>query len=313
MLGDAVRSLKMDSIRQNIVQTLDSDFDVFAISSSAWQLLKDNERARILEKVKAGTGLVMPLRGAPPPDVKEFYPYDFLGYDWAVGKYTLTADGPPILNALPYEAMPTHYYSNGNKFRMGADGKPLGHTLLRTNFNGADRGAILSTNEVGPSRFVFAETEGYLVPSYAKFQPYHVPGGVQLPLYDYWEYHYAMMARLIYWAAHKESPVTLLKIEGNAGEVKVSLSSQKAESARIELTVRDKFGEILESRHQEVSLKAGEQDLTVAVDPAHANGAYLADIIIKNDKATLAFGAGTFAPAPKARVALSFLMMISAR
>lgn len=302
VLGDSVLGLKLDTVHKNLMETLEKDYEVIVVSVyNAWGLLPAKARAKILEKVDAGTGLVVPMRGGPPDDLKDYYPLNFFGYDHATGQYTLDKNAPPIINALPYEAMPYSYYSNGSTMRQKPSGKPMGQVLLRAVMNGADRGPLIAitereTERDEPTRLVFAQTEGALVPYYTKFQPSILPDQ-QLPAFDYWEYHYAMMARLIYWAARKESPVTLLTIEGTQSEAKVAVDSKITGAAQAQLTVRDKFGQVLETRTQPFQLKEGEQSISLPVTTG-ARGAYLADVILSNEQGVLAFGAGTFPKNP---------------
>jgi hypothetical protein len=293
VLGDSVRALKIEAIQDNLRKALEKDYDVIVVSAyDGWSFLPDEAKKKIAEKVKAGTGLVVPLRGAPPDELKEFYPLEFFGYDHLTGKFVRTEEGPPILNALPYDALPTLFYANGARLRKDAEGKPAGQVLLRAVYNGQDRGPLVAVTEQGKARIAFSHTEGSIVPGYGKFatrdaQPV-------LPAFDYWEYHYALMARLIYWAAKKEAPVDLLKIDGADGEVRVLLDAKTAGDANVELTARDEFGQVLETVNQKIVLKTGEQTVTVPLsEKARQNGAYLADVMVRNSSGTLAFGAGT--------------------
>lgn len=302
VLGDSVRALKLEAIHKHLDEVVSRDYDVIVFSpNNVWGLLTPNAKQKIIEKVKAGTGLILVQRGKLPDELDQYSPFDFLGYDHAVGTYTLTGDGPPFLNALPYAAMPTHYYSNGAKPRLGADGKPVGPILLRAVLNGADRGPLLATSQIGKGRFILSFTEGNIVPSYGKFRSHHNMD-VLLPAYDYWEYHYAMIARMIYWAAQKESPVTLLSVEGSEKQVDVALNSKSAGPAKVDLTVRDRFGDIVSKTSQGIELKTGEQSVALPIEGAFGGAAHIADVIVYNTAGVLAFGGGTF-PTNSVRIA----------
>jgi len=297
VLGDSVRGLKMGSLQEHLDKTVEQEFDAIVFSTSdAWPLLTTNARNRILAMAQNGAGLVLLQRGAPPAELKEFMPLEFFGYDHATGRYTLTTNSPPILTALPFEAMPISFYSNGSRPRTRPDGSPMGQVLLHAVYNGANRGPLIAISEIGKGRLVQAQTEGWLVPFHGKFTTIHDPN-VTAPPYDYWEYHYAMTARLIYWAARKESPVALTEVACSADEVKVTLDSQLGGPASMDVTLRDKFGEVLGKERVPIQIQTGTgQTFAWRGAGGVRDAAHMADVIVSNERGVLAFGAGVFPP-----------------
>ncbi len=289
VLGDGVRSLKLETVKANLDKTVERDFDVIALSSSdAWPLLTPKAKQRVLEMVKNGAGLVVFQRGAPPEELKEFMPLEFIGYDHASGIYTLVTNSPPVLAAFPYEAMPVSFYSNGSRLRTNTTGTVLLKAVLPGPY--AERGPLVAVGQIGRGRLVQAQTEGWLVQAYGKFITMHQPDA-KPPPFDYWEYHYAMTARMIYWAARKESPVQLTDVTCSASEVKVVLDSTIAERATIELTLRDEFGGVVAQQRHPVELQTAT-GLTFALPVS--GWARLADVIVSNSRGVLAFGGGSF-------------------
>jgi hypothetical protein len=297
VLGDKPFSLRQEEVNENLDQIVDRNFDVIVLNTiEVWPLLTPKAIDRIIAMHKNGTGLVLIQRGETPEKLKDLMPIEFEGYDKASGLYTLTKDAPPILNALPYEALPVSFATNGGKLRKDAAGAPLGQVLLRAVLKGQDRGPLVAVRQTGKGRLVQTFTEGALIPPHSKFIGYN-PGQKNdpMPAFDYWEYHYAMFARLIYWAAGKDFPVTLLNIAGREnGEVTMNLEPHVDGPAKLRVTIRDWFGQVLAEKDQPIDLKKGApQTVTVPFEKLSGRP-YLADVIVGNQRGTLAFGAGIF-------------------
>ncbi|MBI4028168.1 MAG: beta-galactosidase trimerization domain-containing protein [Verrucomicrobia bacterium] len=295
-LGDAVMSIRMEDVNANVEKTLERNFDVIIMAvNNVWPLLTDKAKQRILEMVKSGTGLVFIQRGDAPAEWKDLMPFQFFGYDHASGRYDPIPGAPPVLNALPYSALPISYYSNGSNLRKKADGSPMGQIILQaTGLPGHPNYPLTAIGEIGKGRVVETCTEGGLIPSYNKFVNIHSRND-PMPAFDYWEYHFAMMARLIYWAARKETSVALLNVAGEEGFVKAEVKSQMDGPVTVRVTVRDWFGQVLAEKEQAAELKTAEsQTLAVTIAGGLQGRPYLADVIISNSKGVLAFGGGLF-------------------
>jgi len=297
VLGDNAVALRMEAMRQSLDQAVDQNYDVIVMSSDkVWPLLTPHAKERIRDMLTNGTGLVLAQRGPVPDELKEFVPLEHVNYDSVAGRSTLPEDGAtdrsPLLNALPYRALPAIYSICGSKLRQKDDGSPAGQILLSAVMDGKNRGPLVAIGETGPARVAMALTEGSLIPGYGKFAPRD--GLPVTPPFDYWEYQYAMMARLIYWAAHKEAPVSLLGITPSASQVEVKVQSAVSGPATLHLTLRDYYGEKIGEKAQPIQLKSGGEQTFAVPFSAPGQHPYLADVTIAQPAGTLAFGGEIF-------------------
>lgn len=285
ILGDRVRSLKIEEMHAHLDMVLARDYDVILTGYySGWAELPAAARQKVLEKVKAGTGLVLTARGDAPDELKEYMPFDFEGYDRAHGKLLANPNASlPLANALPFSALPKNQRSNGAKMKSGMEDRMLVYN------DGHGRYPYVCWTTIGEGRATISTLGTPLLPTaFKQLDP---------PAFDYHEYQMALIARLLYWAAGKDSPVSLLAVEPSASAVKVTVTADAAQKATIELTLRDEFGDVVSTRTIDQPLTAGESTFSIAPDRGGIERCLLADVIIRNDKGTLAWGAGVF---PKA-------------
>lgn len=113
---------------------------------------------------------------------------------------------------------------------------------------------------------------------------------------DYWEYHYALVGQLLYWAVGFELPVNLEKIECTRSSVSVRLYSLDDETAKVRIRVRDEFGNVLTQRDLDAELAEDETtQVTLPLGKREGSAAHVADLIVLDeDGRALTWGAQTF-------------------
>ena len=112
---------------------------------------------------------------------------------------------------------------------------------------------------------------------------------------DYWEYQYAALGHLLYWAAGYELPVTIEAIDCSPERVRVSLASENDYDAKVRVRVRDEFGEVLVEKSLEAELETAEStDVELALGKKEGSAAFVADIIVSCGDGVLTWGAQTF-------------------
>ena len=112
------------------------------------------------------------------------------------------------------------------------------------------------------------------------------------PPYDYWEYHHMILARLVYWAARMESPLTLREIECSPKQVKVNVQSKIVGAVELNWRLRDEFGKTLAEGRKPVEFQAGPSTPSFDVPAEIGSSYFLADVVFKGEPEVLAFGAG---------------------
>lgn len=304
-LGDRYLSLNIKDIHEGQEKAiLGKKFDVIMLDNGMFRgknanyadpLLTDKVRQYILKQVQEGTGLVYVARGAEPKELADAMPLKHLGYDWARGPYVLQKSSNPVLNALPWEALPNGNDQCGYKAR---DQKPKDDLAPES----GERDAVLvschmphatmpiiATAQWGKGRVAQLCWNAPFLPNSPTLRgrDFHDP-----PAYDYWEYHHMILARLVYWAARMESPLTLREIECSPKQVKINVLSKIVGTVELSWRLRDEFGQTLAEGHKPAEFQAGPT--TVAFDvPAEVGPSYLlADVVFKGEPEVLAFGAG---------------------
>ncbi len=304
-LGDRYLSLNVKDIHAGIEKAvLGKKFDVIVLTNGMFRgktsafpapLLPEKVLQHILKLAQEGAGMVLVQRGAEPKELENAVPLKHLGYDWARGPYVLQKSSNPVLNALPWEALPPGHDQSGFKLR---DRKAQDDLLPEA----AERDAVLvsavmphatmpliATAQWGKGRLAQVGWNTGLLPNSptVRGRDFKDP-----PAYDYWEYQHMILARLIYWAARMESPLSLREIECTPKQVKISLVSRIVGTVNLEWRLRDEFGRTLAEGRRPVEFQAGPATTTFDV-PEEVGPSYrLADVLFRGEPETLAFGAG---------------------
>jgi len=204
-------------------------------------------------KVEQGAGLL--LIGSVPADLKDRVPLEPIPAA-APQSWTVPADtASNALRALPFRALPEVREMPG-KLRAAAT-DALEDKAEPLAFSG--KGIVAAASRIGKGRVVQLTTSGPILPRGFTRD--------QAPRFDYWEYHLAMLGRLLYLAAGKESPVALTAIDCAPKEVVIRLQSQFAGPANAHVRLRDKFGAVLDERDLKADLKAGQAAVIAFAPP----------------------------------------------
>ena len=277
-LGDAPRLTKSD-LQAAAEAALSQRWDAILLTlPDSWDLLDSAARARLISSVKAGTGLVVVQRGENPKgDLDELLPMDARDSLKPTGLVRHVAANPDLWAALPWTGLPPLLRTAAGQARPGAQ------VIAQGDGNGLPIAAI---SERGAARVAQVLTGGWVIPPLGKQRPAH-PLEVERTGFDYWEYQYAAMARLLGWAAHRDASVTLLGVRAEPLQLEVSSSIDVEVTAKV--TARDAAGVDVGSSSTVLHLHAGKQ--TIHVDAPGSDRARFYDILINQAGHTLAFGA----------------------
>jgi hypothetical protein len=119
---------------------------------------------------------------------------------------------------------------------------------------------------------------------------------------DHWEYQYALLGHLLYWAAGIDLPVTIDSVHCTRRRVSVRLSPEADHDAKVHVRLRDKFGKVLLEKELDARLAKGKT-AEASLDLGHKEGsaAHVADVRVSHGKGVLTWGAETF-PEPKSAI-----------
>ena len=184
----------------------------------------------------------------------------------------------------------------GDLAKFVAEGKEIDSSLLSDGM--PFRHAPLRMWEIGKGRVVIITGKpGYYEAVYGTgslgewdprdFKPF-VPG---------WEYGYGLFAKAIYWAAHRESPVVVRKVEPSAKEIKLTVEnlSDAPLFASIYGTVYNRFYKKQADPETSAELKPGKNTLYFPVGVALGGGKHLLDLILRDTSGkSLAWGSAAF-------------------
>jgi hypothetical protein len=304
-LGDRYLSLNIKDIHEGQEKAiLGKKFDVIVLDNGMFRgkdanhpdpLLTDKVRQYVLKLVQEGAGLVYIARGAEPKELESAVPLKHQGYDWAHGPYLLQKTSNPVLNALPWDALPNGHDQCGYKLRAE---KPKDDLLPEAGERDAALVScvmphatmpIIATAQWGKGRLAQLGWNAPFLPNSPTVRGRDMKDP---PPFDYWEYHHMVLARLIYWAARMESPLTLREIECSPKQVKIVATSKIVGAVELHWRLRDEFGATLAEGRKPVEFQAGPATVLLDV-PAEVGPSYfLADVVFKGEPETLAFGAG---------------------
>ncbi len=277
--------------------TAETRYDVLVLPGAhPWNALPEEARKAILERVRAGAGLVLITPNADPKDPLGFdelsplmpagpvpaeegaRPADLVsGEEWRVTEDHFITRGLP-LETFPFDQMSLRPCSASGEVLIEAGGHP-----------------VLAVKQYGRGRVVALAYDSICFAPQLK-DPWAVE-----KTYPYWEYFYSLLCRAIVWAAGREHETRLSAISADAQKVRVELTGGKDEVV-VELTVRDDRYETEYSRT--VTAKAGSVECDL---PDTLNGGlHFADVIVRGGSGVLDWGTAAFeAPRPVRIVSVS--------
>lgn len=322
-LGDYYYWVTAQMMKKELKNALKKPVDVYVISGVMWQQLDDEDRENILDRVKAGVGLIAlePFIDADPTKEEmkeqpkpspwwEVLPFSRLN---SKGRPARGFVGPmkiiekhPISTGIPYDVLPPMAYSRyevSGKKLVGA-GKEGKDPILAIGNYGKGRLVALSYRVQG------AGHGGRKVSGLIPWLNTVTKGEYKYP---YWEYHYAWLAKCLIWASGQDFPVALNDIKPTAAQIAQSNLQENAIEAKLkrasyqgnvnaEMTVMDCFG------HREEPVRARvswQQDAGYVRFPLHhlPGGVYIADIIFRDKSGkVLNWGSTSFEVVPAAGI-----------
>lgn len=292
-------AMTVDKIMDDLRKYLTQDLDVILIGGLRGDILSDDVIDLILDKVRAGTGLVWANPNNMPDRLWEALPLRGLEAgsrplaQWrAEQSHWLTA-------GIPWEALPPttmSRYSEAGTTLARADRYPL----LAIGDYGQGRTVALgySTSWQGPGNYATGLTPWIL------FAPTR---------FAYWEYYHCLLAKCMLWAGRREPQVTinaltvepaeLLQGEG-AGTVQMRLNnSGPTTTLKASVRVVDEFGATVAQFEHELSVPAGESAPELALPGNLTGGLHLVDVILRAGQSTVDFGSTSFTVRPRVEVA----------
>lgn len=209
-------------------------YDVMVLPGNRpWDEMPERLRRLILERVRNGMGLVLidPRTTSPDGarDLEEIAALIPSGGAALSGSWE-TATDHFIVRYVPLESFPFE------QLRVGP-AQARGEVLIRSQAGAP----VLATRQVGQGRVVTAVwRERGLIPLVQN--QWAVPGS-----WHYWEYMYALLVRMVIWAARKEPSAKIAAIQLDRQEdpshVRVLLEPPVTADHRLLLVVRDEYWE----------------------------------------------------------------------
>ena len=242
---------------------LAKDYDCIVLGNVPWTSLPKWSQSAIIEKVRAGTGLLARI------------PLGTGGIDEMLAA-RLDVPAADVLGAFPAEALPA--------FRAWPDLDTFfdHHTVLAR--LGRGRIAQLVNIRSDPSQMTFLTPE--IVDPFPAFSPVH------------YDYYLAMVGRLLQWCAGRDAdtrvmPPTVGSIRLDRKELDTlafSVQSARARDLEAECVLRtDDWGEVVARQEKTVVLREGANRVSFDLKPVPA-GAYFADLLLRDNAKVVTFG-----------------------
>jgi hypothetical protein len=304
--------------------TGNSKFDVLLIPGlNGWSRMTRASRDAILRRVKEGAGIVLihPFVG----DVKG---HPFKGDEregdpriWELSALVdcpddfITEGGSPELNRAAltkgvWEVAKHHFITDGVPLELVPSGltggrfykyRPTGEVLIK-----AGDYPVLAVKNYGKGRVVsLAYVEEGFVPESID--------AVDSRIYwDYWEYHYSLLARCVTWAAGRDSDVGITSLTTNPqGAAVLSLKVNCGQPRKVEAEVigKNEFGSMLGSCKVALDLASGEVALELPAGSLRPKtgwpgGRQIFNLILRDSSsgATLNWASATFQTPQRASI-----------
>ncbi|HRU07011.1 MAG TPA: hypothetical protein P5137_14690, partial [Candidatus Brocadiia bacterium] len=271
-LGDYAGKLASGELMPHLAKMLkDNRFDVIVVPGNLWKHMTPWIRDEIVRRVEQeGMGLVLLAPEDLPPALAALVkgpaePARFKG-NWTAAASHFITDGVPFDALPPSEALP--YATTGAVLATIAD-KPL----LAAAELGKGRVAVATYVVAGRTQRGYDDTYGGVGLT---------PTLLQLKLddayaYPYWEHHLSLLAKMIYWAARKETAVSG-QVSAPAGKTGARLSlvlrNAGPKPAPVEITVvcLDKFGREEGKQSLTRDLASGENRLDLPLKTSALEG-----------------------------------------
>ena len=276
-LADFAGRLNAPQLMKGLRKRLsEPDFDAIVIAGDLWKDLTPDMQASVLDRVKAGTGLVLLAPEHAPAELDGIaalaQPEEKVGR--VLGAWKKTGDHF-VTDGIPFDALPG---TLALPYRMAAE--PLAtvgeHPLLALDNLGAGRVAVASWVVGGLRRDDYHQTYGGV-----GLLPNMLALGAEFSCdFHYWEYQMSLLTRVIYWAAGKETSVrgdvaiSQMAADGT-GRALVRLRDEAAGDTLTVLrwSLRDRFSREVDSGSvRDVALGTEETSIPITLRNAVLDG-----------------------------------------
>ena len=257
--------------------TADTPYQVIVIPGThGWHELPQEARSALLERVRAGAGLVLVAPAGDPSRLAELE---------ELSPLLPTGDTGSPVQGEPWQATAPHYITTGVPLHLlpfdqmsRLPYEVRGEALIE-----AGEGAILAVRTCGRGRVAAFGYQNFC------FSPLLANSWLVDKAYPYWEYYYSLLSRAIMWAAQREPGVRLSAIHAGVEAVTVEFEGE-ARPVTVEVTVRDERYQRQEVLRQEVAQCSSAQ-LPISAD---LNGGLLiADVAVKGSEGVIDWGTAT--------------------
>ncbi len=272
-----------------------NSYDVILMGGLPCDLYGEDVVALILNQVRAGAGLVWVNPNKCSDELWAALPVGEMAsasrptYDWrAEADHYLTAGVP--WEALPPTQVCRYADADGAEVLARAGSFPL----VATKPLGEGRVVALgyNTSWQGPGTYSTGLTP------WVQFAPTR---------FAYWEYHHALLAKSMIFAAGREpqAAISSLAVEpaeptqAQAPKLRLALAADPGEPLAGELRLVNEFGDVLSTDPVEVA----SAEAALPLPEGLPGGRYLADLILRDaDGAAVDFGSATFTVSPRIEV-----------
>ena len=300
-LSGHTMSLNIKSCVNELTKKLKKEYDLFVVSSNAWDIIGKGNAAAILEQVSRGAGLIMTEPVAFPSEFAKYLklnPRRGVTNDAAVWNGDFKGIDSKLLPATRVRNYLAPNAKEGVKVAAFAK-HAKGNTPLALSFN-YGKGkvyalAYIASNPAG-RRGLYNTKALFFLP-----QMSYGPADA-IPQYDYHEYQMAWFGKLFFDAAGKKSCITDGKAAVRAGKLTLDLKASAAAQVEVAVTVRDKFSAPVQTLTVKKSLKQGANKFDITLAPLALSGLHIADVIVKNAKGSCWWGAASFENISAARI-----------
>jgi len=270
------------------------DWEVLVMAGHMFRYFTPQQQSYVQRKIKEGAGLVViePDHTQPLPllcpllEKGERHPRP--------GQWT-TLQEHFITTGIPWQVMPDasewYAYTVAQNAEVLATVK--GDPLLAVRTYGKGRVVAFSYRAGDPQ---ITTTE---VGNFAGLTPFmtneHGTDFMPDPTFKYHEYHHALLAKSILWAAQKEPSLLVEKINATAEEVILHLDNQgQSLKVLLDMTVSDKYGNILTNVPPiSQELGKGKKVVAVRVPITLTSGLSLFDVFVRDEQGNVINWAST--------------------
>ena len=286
--GESFGSLSTADVEENLLKTLKKDADAILVGGLPWEIFPAAAQKLILEKVKAGCGLVWIGQDRDAPEL------------FRTGNAGRTVRGVPAAKTAAFSSVPFSLLGSEPVYPFDSAGATVHAQVAGMPYlteYALGRGRVFHL----PYKAVFGSlnnTSG-ITPDLKAFYPDRTA-----PV----EYYYSLVAKCLASAAKIELPVSFCEVAVSSSRASCALTATAPLDGEMAWTVRNRFGMAMSSGAVPVSLVKGRRVVEVAFPPHLAYAGDLAfEAIVRNGSgAVVAWGAWAFsAQVPAVLTALS--------